>query len=337
MSGLVRLPALVLKVPSGGPDHVCKKSCSSFCCKCFEDLVPIGERWLAAYGARLDGQRFCLELARCGRGRRDNLRCSATWFIEIFQGSILHETNCGGLHGGAAPSYSAKRSHLIGMPKDILMRFSVVSGPAHAADGSTATCATTSAVATRITPCSMSESTAIKSARVIRIYRDLDEVVVHYCRPFSKHILLCFHGEQGSLDDFAHLYMEGSVTYGSYWDHVKDNLRFKNHHNFCLVQFEDLKRQPASEFKRISDFLQLGLNQHQIDKVVDYTSFASMKERDSKGLRRNGPKSDNGKGTFFRKGEAGDWKTKFSADLDKKMNMWIENNSDQVDIKLQYE
>ncbi|CAL4147041.1 unnamed protein product [Meganyctiphanes norvegica] len=268
-------------------------------------------------------------------------KSGTVWMTEILW-AMTHADNLDPNDEEGRPMFLDK-DFLMGIPKDenspIVQKFRSVCPGGNPEDGIRIQMAAAATQGQRIIvshlPFSHHNPTLLDTCKVIYVVRNPRDNCVSY----YNHVQMLSHYDfQGSLDDFANLYMEGSVTYGGYWNHLEDALQFNNHQNLHLVQFEDLKKQSAVELQKLNDFLQLGLDQQQIDKVVEYTSFASMKERDGKGLRKVGPTTTNPeKGSFFRKGEAGDWKNKFSADLEKKMQSWITNNSEDVDIELQYD
>lgn len=65
--------------------------------------------------------------------------------------------------------------------------------------------------------------------------------------------------------------------------------------------------------------------------IVEYTSFGRMKARDAKF-----PVVDLN-GSFFRKGEIGDWKNMASPQLDALMDGWIKEKSRGIGITFKYE
>lgn len=130
---------------------------------------------------------------------------------------------------------------------------------------------------------------------------------------------------------FVESFMSASLHYGPYWDHLEQAWRQREHPNLHVVFYEDMKKDVLEELRKLSTFLGRSLEDDQLRSIVEYTSFGRMKARDAKF-----PVVDLN-GSFFRKGEIGDWKNMASPQLDALMNGWIKEKSRGMDITFKYE
>jgi alcohol sulfotransferase len=52
--------------------------------------------------------------------------------------------------------------------------------------------------------------------------------------------------------------------------------------NFLLVRYEDLRKEPHAELRRMLDFMQVDATESQVNAAVDYSSYENMKKMESK-------------------------------------------------------
>ncbi|KAK7070487.1 hypothetical protein SK128_026163 [Halocaridina rubra] len=111
----------------------------------------------------------------------------------------------------------------------------------------------------------------------------------------------------------------------------------KNHPNFHFMFYEDMKADIDNQLRKLNEFLGTELTQVQLNKIREYTSFASMKKRydmmmTAENLDIMNKDVEEQGGGFFRKGQAGDWKNNFSPELLQEMTQWIESNASGTGI-----
>ncbi|RXG73192.1 Sulfotransferase 1A4 [Armadillidium vulgare] len=137
------------------------------------------------------------------------------------------------------------------------------------------------------------------------------------------------HEYNGDFDTFLDLFLKGDVLFGPYWELLEEGWERRNHPNFKLVHFEDLKKNPFEEISSLNDFLSTNLSKEVIQKIVDETSFTKMKERDLFAGNSNTQNSiiNAEKGSFFRSGTAGNWKVELSDEQIAKIDEWTEKHT----------
>merc|ERR1712151_799326 len=115
----------------------------------------------------------------------------------------------------------------------------------------------------------------------------------------------------GEWDQFVPLFLAGKVSHNSFWDWHRDWWVAKEKYpdNILWLFFEDMKKDPAKEIRRVADFLGLERTDEEILKVTERTSFSSMKAESKK---RNDTAN---KKEHFRSGKSGGWSSFMSPEV----------------------
>ena len=100
-------------------------------------------------------------------------------------------------------------------------------------------------------------------------------------------------------DEFFECFMKGTVSFGSWWDHVPEWWAHKNEPNVLFLKYEDMKKDLPTNVKKIADFLGRSLDQQTIEKIAQATTIDSMKANSVEWKDQQ----------FIRKGVVGDWKS----------------------------
>ncbi|XP_039598750.1 sulfotransferase 1 family member D1-like isoform X1 [Polypterus senegalus] len=83
--------------------------------------------------------------------------------------------------------------------------------------------------------------------------------------------------DPGTWDQYITKFIKGEVAWGPWSDHVKGYWAEKKTHQILYLFYEDLKENPRQQTVKILDFLERVLPEDIIDKIVELTSFSSMK------------------------------------------------------------
>ncbi|KAM4651436.1 sulfotransferase 2B1-like isoform 1-T3 [Discoglossus pictus] len=115
-----------------------------------------------------------------------------------------------------------------------------------------------------------------------------------------------------SLDEFIEDFLQGTVPFGSWFDHIKGWLQLKDSSNFLFITYEELKQDHRATVLKICKFLGKDLSKEAIDLVVEHSSFSSMKQNKMSNQSQVPDHVMNKKNNFMRKGISGDWRNHFT-------------------------
>ena len=132
----------------------------------------------------------------------------------------------------------------------------------------------------------------------------------------------------GSLQDLVDLFLEGKYWFGPWWSHINEFTALNNVH---VVHYESLLKNPYGEIRRLANYLEKDFSDMELDMLVRYTSFNSMKNLTSMDFFKyfKGCNYIDENAVFFKKGIIGNW-----------MNYFTQEESDRFDTviaqKLKY-
>lgn len=151
-----------------------------------------------------------------------------------------------------------------------------------------------------------------KEHKVIVMHRDPRDVAVSwYHHILGTHNFTIYTGD---FDDYLELFVEGTVTYGSYFDftrNILDTLQSNPQIPVLHVFYEDMIADAAHELRRVADFLGMPTSDQLCQAVAQACEFQRLKQAISS---RPDPLRAGWRDEFHmcRKGVVGDWKNFFS-------------------------
>ncbi|XP_071969479.1 3-beta-hydroxysteroid sulfotransferase-like isoform X2 [Engystomops pustulosus] len=149
-------------------------------------------------------------------------------------------------------------------------------------------------------------------AKVIYTIRNPKDVCVSLYY-FSK--IAQFMEYREDFQDFVALFLSEDIIFGRWFEHVKGWLTVKDNPNVLILSYEDMLKDPKANVIKICQFLGKELNDAAIDSVVEHSSFQAMKTNPMSNYSAvPNEYFDKEKGTFHRKGIAGDHKNHFTPD-----------------------
>jgi len=171
----------------------------------------------------------------------------------------------------------------------------------------------------------------LDTCKVVYVARNPKDVIVSY---FHHYSLMKFVGFKGSLAQFADYFMKDQVLGAPFFPHVLAAWNLRHHPNLHFIFYEDMKRDLRGEIKKVADFLQKPLTEEQLDGLTEHLridNFAKNEAVNKKSMKNSSPFF--GGGDFIRKGKTGDWKNHFDAELNERIDRWIEANLAGSDLK----
>jgi len=142
--------------------------------------------------------------------------------------------------------------------------------------------------------------------KVVYLLRDGRDAMVSYW-----HYL---EGLAGKDLDFLELVKTGRKLFPSKWhEHVAQWMANPHAAQMITVRYEDLKKEPVTQLRRIADFAGLKCQDSTLELAAKNSSFSSMKQRESTFAWENPQIPKNKK--FVRRGEVGSHKDEMPPDV----------------------
>ncbi|CAF94448.1 unnamed protein product, partial [Tetraodon nigroviridis] len=151
--------------------------------------------------------------------------------------------------------------------------------------------------------------------KIIYVSRNPKDVAVSF---YHFHQLATFLPEFRTFPEFLHHFLEGTLCYGSWFDHVKGWTSVRRAPGALLhVAYEQMSLDLRGTIQKVSSYLQRPLAEDEMNSCVKHCSFSSMKENKMVNYSLVAKElMDHSKGSFMRKGKVGDWKTMFTEEQD---------------------
>uniref|UniRef100_UPI004038E58C sulfotransferase 1A1-like isoform X2 n=1 Tax=Callospermophilus lateralis TaxID=76772 RepID=UPI004038E58C len=149
-----------------------------------------------------------------------------------------------------------------------------------------------------------------QKVKVIYVARNAKDVAVSY---YNFYKMAKVHPDPGTWDSFLEKFMDGQVSYGSWYQHVQEWWELSRTHPVLYLFYEDLKENPKSEINKILEFLGHSVSEETVDHIVQHTSFKEMKQNPMTNYTTIPTELvDHSISPFMRKGIVGDWKSAFT-------------------------
>ncbi|KAG3259575.1 sulfotransferase 1A1 [Ictidomys tridecemlineatus] len=149
-----------------------------------------------------------------------------------------------------------------------------------------------------------------QKVKVIYVARNAKDVAVSY---YHFYKMAKGHPDPGTWDSFLEKFMDGQVSYGSWYQHVQEWWELSRTHPVLYLFYEDLKENPKSEIRKILEFLGHSVSEETVDHIVQHTSFKEMKKNPMTNYTTIPTEfMDQNISPFMRKGIVGDWKSAFT-------------------------
>jgi len=173
-------------------------------------------------------------------------------------------------------------------------------------------------------PISMLPPKILETSKVLYVSRNVKDACVSY---FYMDKLMKHHGLKQDYDfeDYAmKVFMKGKPIHGSYWEHLNDGWKYRNHKNFKLAWYEDMIDDLPKVIGEIADFVGYKISKEQTNKLTEYLDIDNFRKRTNAMTTK-----------FFRKGKVGDWMNHFKDESKlAEFDQWIaKNNSENIPIK----
>ncbi|XP_076897003.1 flavonol 4'-sulfotransferase-like [Bidens hawaiensis] len=183
-------------------------------------------------------------------------------------------------------------------------------------------------ISTHIPYKSLPKSILASNCKIVYIYRNLKDVIVSFYHFATKMYKVPMEDApfEEAFDDF----FQGVTPYGPYWDHISGYLKasLERPGMILLLKYEDLKKDPINNVKRLADFLGYPFTTEEekegvIETVVKMCSFENLSNLEvNKNVGQESYGIENS--LFFRKAEDGDWRNYFTDEMIEKIDKLID-------------
>ncbi|KAK9057787.1 hypothetical protein SSX86_022625 [Deinandra increscens subsp. villosa] len=179
-------------------------------------------------------------------------------------------------------------------------------------------------IATHLPYSSLPESVAASNCKIVYIYRNAKDAIVsdyHFRREALK-----LDMEDAPFEGAVEEFCEGFSSYGPYWDHILGYWKasLERPERILFLKYEDLKRDPASNVKRLAEFIGHPFSDDEekvgvVDNIVSLCSFENLSnlEVNKTGKPKGGTLENR---LYYRKGKDGDWKNHFTDEMKERID-----------------
>ncbi|KAK1422377.1 hypothetical protein QVD17_25462 [Tagetes erecta] len=179
---------------------------------------------------------------------------------------------------------------------------------------------------------SLPQSIIASNCKIVYIYRNMKDVLVSYYNFFREKDKIPVEDApfEVAFDEFCH----GISWCGPYWDHVLGYWRasLDRPEVILLLKYEDMKKDPTSNVKRLADFIGYPFTIKEeeegvIENIIKLCSFENLKSLEvNKSGKLFGDHPDSTENRlFFRKAKDGDWENYFTHQMVEKIDKLIDD------------
>ncbi|KAG8375417.1 hypothetical protein BUALT_Bualt10G0097900 [Buddleja alternifolia] len=135
--------------------------------------------------------------------------------------------------------------------------------------------------------------------------------------------------KMSSLDEAFNMFCDGVLGFGPFCDHLLGywNASLENPDRVLFLKYEDVKRDPYSEIKKIAEFVGLPFSEEEekaglVGEIAKFCSFDKLKnlEINKTGIHYGPIKND----SFYRKGDVGEWVNHLTPEMADRMRKLLE-------------
>nr|XP_060636351.1 sulfotransferase 2B1-like isoform X1 [Anolis sagrei ordinatus] len=190
-------------------------------------------------------------------------------------------------------------------------------------------------ISSHLPPFIFPESFFTSQAKVIYTVRDPRDVCVslYYYAKMSS-----FLDYREDFGEFLEMFCSGKILFGTWFDHVKSWLTYKDQTNFLLLTYDELLKNLQDSVLRICRFLGKELDAAAVVSVVENASFESMKGNKMVNYSLVPDCVMNHSiSPFLRKGISGDWRNHFTPEQTDSFQRLYQEKMKDVELRFPWD
>ena len=145
-------------------------------------------------------------------------------------------------------------------------------------------------------------------------------------------------GENTPWDAYIAKMLSKENLFAGWFTHVLGWWEHRDSPNILFVKYEDMKNDPFETARTVGLFIGIeSVTDELLQNVIKHSSFSSMKKDSSSNYNWMVGKVFSREGYFFRKGEIGSWRERFSEEQSKQFDEIYAEKIASSGLKLQFE
>ncbi|XP_071488936.1 sulfotransferase 1A1-like [Diadema antillarum] len=175
----------------------------------------------------------------------------------------------------------------------------------------------------------------LKKAKVIYVARNPKDTALSWFN-FLKEDPACL---SLTLESVIRQYLDGTCTYGSWADHVKEFWEIRQHYeNLLIVFYEDILRDPVKHVRMVANHIGRPLSEALLQRVVENSSLSRMKKTyDKRAEQLNEPLAESVRLKYVSTGKVGRWKNYFTVEQNEIYDEWFREKMEGTDLQVLFE
>ncbi|XP_010460594.1 PREDICTED: cytosolic sulfotransferase 7-like [Camelina sativa] len=172
--------------------------------------------------------------------------------------------------------------------------------------------------------------------KIVYVWRNVKDVLVSFW--YFKCAILKIEEEGSMLESLFESFCEGVTNHGPFWEHVLSYWKgsLEDPKNVLFLKYEELKTDPNVQLKKLAEFLGCLFTVEEeesgsVEEILDLCSLSNLKNLEINKTGKTARRSDHK--TFFRKGEVGDSKNYLTPEMEKRIDMIIQEKFQGSDIE----
>ncbi|XP_010499319.1 PREDICTED: cytosolic sulfotransferase 7-like [Camelina sativa] len=172
--------------------------------------------------------------------------------------------------------------------------------------------------------------------KIVYVWRNVKDVLVSFW--YFKCAILKIKEEGSMLESLFESFCGGVINHGPFWEHVLSYWKgsLEDPKNVLFLKYEELKTDPNVQLKKLAEFLGCPFTVEEeesgsVEEILDLCLLRNLKNLEINKTGKTARGSDHK--TFFRKGEVGDSKNYLTPEMEKRIDMIVEEKFRGSDIK----